>query len=302
MISANLRVPILVSFVTLGVASPGRCDEAAKRPTPVPAASVSYFKDVRAVFQAHCQGCHQPSKAGGGYCMTAVDQLRKGGKSGLPAVVAGKPEESHLIEQITPSGGKAAMPRDKPPLIGGGDRTDPPGAADRAQGAVDDTPQNATTLYDHEHPPVYTRAAVIPALAFAPDGRILAIAGFHEVVLWKPDGSAQVARLIGLSERITSLAFSPDGRRLAATGGRPGQMGEVQVWDVAGRSLILSAPLTFDTVLQPRAGRRTAPRSHLAARTTPSGRSTPRPVIRCCLWACTPIGRSTQSSRPMAPT
>jgi mono/diheme cytochrome c family protein len=31
-----------------------------------PNAPVSYFKRVRLIFQAECQGCHQPAKAKGG--------------------------------------------------------------------------------------------------------------------------------------------------------------------------------------------------------------------------------------------
>ncbi|HTU89144.1 MAG TPA: cytochrome c, partial [Gemmataceae bacterium] len=31
---------------------------------------VSYYKDVRRIFQQHCQGCHQPAKPQGGYVMT----------------------------------------------------------------------------------------------------------------------------------------------------------------------------------------------------------------------------------------
>ena len=94
----------------------------------------------------------------------------------------------------------------------------------------------------------YTRLPVIPALAFSPDGSLLAVAGFHEVLLWKSDGSELVGRLVGLSERIESLAFSPDGKKLAVTGGLPARMGEVQVWDVAKRKLVLSVPVTYDTV------------------------------------------------------
>ena len=77
---------------------------------------------------------------------------------------------------------------------------------------------------------------------------ILAVGGFHEVLLWKADGSELVGRLVGLSERIESLAFSPDGKKLAVTGGLPARMGEVQVWDVAKRKLVLSVPVTYDTV------------------------------------------------------
>ncbi|MBX6311698.1 MAG: DUF1553 domain-containing protein, partial [Isosphaeraceae bacterium] len=93
---------------------------------------------------------------------------------------------------------------------------------------------------------VYKRQ--ISALDYSPDGQLLAVSGFHEVLLWKADGSELVARLVGLSERIESLRFSPDGQRLAVSGGLPARMGEVQVWDVAKRKLMLSVPVTFDTV------------------------------------------------------
>ncbi len=206
---------------------------------------VSYDKQVRPIFQAHCQGCHQPAKPSGRYVMTAFDRLLAGGESNTPAIVPKKPEESNLLDQITPRDDKAEMPQGKPPLS--------PAEIDTirrwiAAGAVDDTPPSAGRNYDPEHPPIYTRPPVITALDFAPDGSLLAVAGFHEVLLWKGDGSELVARLIGLAERIESVRFSPDGRRLAITGGQPGRMGEVQIWDVARRKLVLSVPVTFDTI------------------------------------------------------
>ncbi|HBI32324.1 MAG TPA: hypothetical protein DDY45_09820, partial [Verrucomicrobiales bacterium] len=116
------------------------------------------------------------------------------------------------------------------------------------EGAKDDTPENARQRYDQEHPPVYTKPPVITSLDYSPDGSLLAISGFHEVLLQKADGSGEVARLVGLSERIESVRFSPDGSKLAVTGGLPGRMGEVQVWDVSKKELTLSAPVTFDTI------------------------------------------------------
>ena len=44
-----------------------------------PAATVSYFRDVRPIFQVHCLGCHQPAKAMGDFVMTNFENLAKGG-------------------------------------------------------------------------------------------------------------------------------------------------------------------------------------------------------------------------------
>ena len=79
--------------------------------------------------------------------------------------------------------------------------------------------------------------------------RLWPSAAFDEVLLWKADGSeSNWPGLVGLSDRIESVRFPPTGDRLAVTGGLPGRMGEVQIWDVAKRKLALSVPVTYDTV------------------------------------------------------
>jgi mono/diheme cytochrome c family protein len=215
-----------------------------KTPAAAAPVKVSYDKQIRPLFQAQCHGCHQPAKAKGEYVMTSFDRLLKTGESKKAPIVAGKPDQSHMIELITPKNGEAEMPKKKSPLH----------AAEIdlvkrwiAEGAVDDTPVSAKTRFDVDHPPVYARPPVIPALDFSPDGALLAIAGFHEVLVFKADGSERVARLIGLSERVESLRFSPDGKRLAVSGGVPARAGEIQVWDVEKKTLELSVPATFDT-------------------------------------------------------
>lgn len=234
-------------LATIGLVSAVTTAALADEPqAPATSETVSFYKQIRPIFQANCQGCHQPAKAGGDYVMTAFDRLLAGGESGVAAIAPGKPDESQLLDQVAPDkDGKALMPQGKPALA----------AAEIdlirrwiAQGAADDTPANAVARFDPDHPPVYARPPVIPALDVSPDGALLAIAGFHEVLLWKADGSALVARLIGLAERIESVRFSPDGTRLAVTGGLPGRLGELQVWDVAKHSLLLSLPVSSDTV------------------------------------------------------
>ncbi len=215
-----------------------------KKPKPLPE-TVSYYRDVRPVFQAQCQGCHQPAKPQGGYVMTDHASLLKAGDHEKPGVIPGKPEASELIVQVTPKDGKAKMPKGKPCLS----------EYDLqlitkwiAQGAKDDTPASQRDIVDAEHPPVYTLPPVITSLDYSPDGKLLAVSGYHEVLLHQADGSGLVARLVGLSERIQSLAFSPDGAYLAATGGSPGRFGEVQIWDVAKKKLRISHLTTYDTL------------------------------------------------------
>ncbi|MFG0335654.1 MAG: DUF1549 domain-containing protein [Maioricimonas sp. JB049] len=218
---------------------------AAEEAATEPAGPISYYKQIRPIFQAHCQGCHQPAKSSGAYVMTTFERLVGGGESEEPAIVPGKPDESYLVDEITPVDGEAAMPKGKPSLA------DAEIALIRewiAQGAVDDTPANARPKYDAQTPPVYSQLPVVTSLDYSPDGSLIAVAGFHEVLLHNADGSGLAARLVGLSERIETVRFSPDGTRLAVAGGKPARMGEIQIWDVAARELTLSIPLTYDTL------------------------------------------------------
>jgi len=213
---------------------------------PAASAEISYFKQVLPIFRAkNCTGCHQPAKRGGDYVMTDFATLLKGGESGTSAIVPGKPAESELIAQITPKDGKADMPKDGTPV------TDAELAIIKKwieQGAKNDTPASNMQRYDAEHPPEYLAPPVLKAVKFSPAGDVLAVAGYHEVLLHKPDGSGLVARLIGESERIEAIAFSPDGTQLAACGGSPGRFGEVQIWDLAKRELKLSKIIGYDTI------------------------------------------------------
>lgn len=241
-----VRRMFLVFAVVLGGRSTGLIAAAPPKQEVVdPNAPVSYWKQIRPIFQASCQGCHQPAKNKGGFVMTDFARLLAGGDSGTKAIVPGQPAESPLVDAITADNGEAEMPKDKPPLA-------PDEVALIAkwikEGAQDDTPKNAVQRIDEDHPPVYQRPPVITSLDFSPDGALLAVAGFHEVLLHRADGSGLVARLIGLSERIESVRFSPDGKFLAVAGGLPARMGEVQVWNVEKRALVFSVPVGFDTV------------------------------------------------------
>ncbi|MBK8094581.1 MAG: DUF1553 domain-containing protein [Verrucomicrobiaceae bacterium] len=206
---------------------------------------VSFYKHIRPIFQAQCNGCHQPAKKKGDYIMTEFAALLKGGEEAV-AVVPGKAAESNLLKLIKPDAhGKVEMPQ----------KADPLHATQIAlierwinEGAKDDTPASAKAQYDMAHPPVYVTAPAVTSVEYSPDGTMIAVAGYHEVLVHKADGSGLVARLVGLAERIQKLAWSPDGKKIAVTGGSPARMGEIQIWDVAAKKLELSKSLTFDTI------------------------------------------------------
>jgi WD40 repeat protein len=199
---------------------------------------VSYYNDIVPVFKRSCTGCHHPGKLKGQLDMTSYAAFKKGGKHG-PSFVIGKPKESAIIDEI--SGDEPSMPKEGDPLS----------KAEIAmierwitEGAKDDTPADAGS-FKLAAAPEYTQPPVISALAFSPDGKLLAVSGYHEVLLLAGAESNLVARLVGESPRIESLAFSPDGKELAVAGGAPARFGEVQIWDASTTGTVLTPPKSF---------------------------------------------------------
>ena len=186
-------------------------------------APVSFHKEIAPILRRSCNGCHHPGKLKGNLDLTTHEAFQKGGKHGA-AFKPGAPKDSLVLEEIR--GKEPSMPAEGAPLA----------AAEVAlferwikEGGKNDTPAG---FGKPTAPAAYISAPAIPAIAFSPDGTLLAVAAHHEIILHKADGSAILARLPGDAARIESFAFSADGKLLAAAGGSPGLFGELQLWEI----------------------------------------------------------------------
>jgi WD40 repeat protein len=228
------------------------CATALAQEQPKP---VSFSKEIVPIFTASCTGCHQPEKKKGGLDLSTHRASMVGAKDG-PAIIPGNPDNSPLVKVLIPEapGEPPAMPEKGDPLTAqqvelikrwikeGAKDDSPPGAGVPSGTAMEPGPSPVSV------PPVYAAPPVITSLAYSPDGKSLAVSGYCEVVLHKPDGSGMVGRLLSGSPRIEAITFSKDGKYLISSGGAPAQFGHIQVWDVAERKQVKSFKTSRDTV------------------------------------------------------
>lgn len=203
---------------------------------------VSYYKDIVPVFKRSCTGCHHPGKLKGELDLTTYAGFLKGGKHG-PGFKAGSLTNSLVVEEI--SGSEPTMPKEGDPL----------GKAEIAmierwimQGARDDTPAGANS-FKRAAPPTYLKPPVTSALAFSPDGSLLAVSGYHEVLLRSADGSNLVGRLVGESPASSSSPSRPTASSSPSPAARPRSSAKFKsgTSPPANKSLPTKSPTTPST-------------------------------------------------------
>jgi DNA-binding beta-propeller fold protein YncE len=209
---------------------------------------VSFAKSVAPIFAQRCVACHNARTAKGRLNMETYANLMKGGESG-EVVLAHKPDDSNLQMQIE----AGEMPKEADPLtpeqmavvkkwIETGARLD---------AGVLPTATLITIMPKPVQPaPPETYRVPVPvmAVAFSPDGNLIATSGYREVILWNAADGQLVRRISNLAERPHDIEFTADGAKLAVAAGTPGQLGEVKLFNVADGTLAADLFTTDDEV------------------------------------------------------
>jgi hypothetical protein len=206
---------------------------------PAPAGAVSFINDVAPILKENCFACHDAKKRKGKFEMTSYANFRKGGSKEDP-VAAGKPGESLIIDLLTQKGAgrmppKEAgdpLPKQKVDVIA---RWIEQGA--KLDAGIDPKGDLMRELRIRWKPPAppaaYGFPANINAIAFTPDNKKLIAGGYHELTVWDVAQGKLEKRIYTRSERAYAMTFLPDGK-LAVAGGRPGQEGNVRVYNING--------------------------------------------------------------------
>jgi WD40 repeat protein len=207
---------------------------------PLRAAPPSYARDIKPFFGRYCLECHNPHDSTGGLDLQTHAALLAGGDNGS-VVVPGKAEQSRIVAMVE---GKAKpfMPPKKAKLH-------PPAAEVALLRAWVDAGARYDGATEVVLPTIKPRAPVAPpvtAVAYHPDGKVIAAGGRRGVRSFDVATGDPKWRLDGLEARVTALAFRPDSARLAVASSTPGGAHEVRLWELSaagpGKDSLLNHP------------------------------------------------------------
>jgi dipeptidyl aminopeptidase/acylaminoacyl peptidase len=247
------------------------------------AADPTYWQDVRPIFRKHCLVCHSERKlsepdVSAGLALDTPQAVRKGSRGGkVPVLVAGKPDASLVVTLLASKDKKRAMPLDADPLPDADIATIrkwvAAGAPEGTKPKEDDgqtTGLNPVARKTRKLDVSFATKAALPAsakmpgalelalpvgplppvaaVAFSPDGKLLAVGTYGRVTVWDLAAAKPLKVLTNVLGAVNDLKFSPDGKLLAVAGGQPSARGDLRLFDTKDWKLAHSLGGHLDTV------------------------------------------------------
>ena len=219
---------------------------------------VSFINDVAPILKENCFACHDAKKRSGKYDMTTFEKLLAGGAGG-EGLTAGKHADSQLFTLMVSEKERRMPPRKdnlspvpRPQTEVMRRWIDQGAKLDAGIDPKADLVRELRVRWKAPPPPAaYKYPTIVNALAFSPDNKSLVVGGHHELTVWEVATAKLLKRIYTRAERASALAFLPDGK-LVAAGGRPGQEGDVRIFDLNGPARLENGISILDGVTDPK--------------------------------------------------
>src|SRR5262245_19042772 len=247
------------------------------------AADPTYWADVRPILRKHCTVCHSERKVAdvelsAGLALDKPENIRKGSQNGkVPVLAPGKPDDSLIVKLLTEKDKKRAMPLDADPLpeadiatirkwvaAGAPEGSKPKEDAEATPGLTPGARRVKKLDVTFATKAALPKAANLPgpleltlpigplppvaAVAFSPDGKMLATGVYGRVPVWDLRTAKPVKVLTNVLGAVNDLKFSPNGKLLAVAGGQPSTRGDLRLFDTTEWKLLHSLGGHLDTV------------------------------------------------------
>jgi WD40 repeat protein len=227
------------------------------------AADPTYWQDVRPIFRKNCTVCHSvrnlpEPEVSAGLALDTYDGAMKGAKR--PIIHSGKSSQSLIIGMLREKDATKRMPLDAKPLpdedvqliarwIDSGAKE-----GTRPEELSSTAPDHSSTTRVRTLPVVFpfkiTNSPqlefVLPigplppvaAIAFSPDGTLLAVGSYGRVTIWNAKEGRPIQALTQVLGAVNDLKFSPDGALLAVAGGQPSARGDLRLFSTKDWKLV----------------------------------------------------------------